>query len=182
VDAVVVVQREPEEILLDALHDTNVTLQAIKAELRGGSVNPVLLQVAGDWFDRVARIGKTVVDGQLSERLEKRVGWIAADRAQQMWALLAAVVEASALTASQRLTLWESRFEGIRAVQDGRAPARLAGDELHRFGDSLIEAAAAEKSLADGVMPWAGEDSESGSEADESGVLVPLFPDGGGRL
>jgi hypothetical protein len=182
VDPVVVVQREPEEVLLDALHDTNVTLQAIKAELHGGSVNPILLQVAGDWLDRVARISKIIVDGAVAERLERRVGWIAQDRAATCWAMLAAIVEASPLTAAQKLTLWQSRFDGLRAVDDGRAPARLSGDALHRFSDSLVEAAAAERAVAEGVR-W-GDSSESDSDIGEpdsehsdsvSGELV-LFP------
>jgi hypothetical protein len=32
----VVVRREPEELLLDALHDTNAVLTRIKADLHGG--------------------------------------------------------------------------------------------------------------------------------------------------
>ena len=35
-----VIMQEPEEILLTALHDTNATLQAIRAELHAGLVNP----------------------------------------------------------------------------------------------------------------------------------------------
>jgi hypothetical protein len=55
----VIAQREPEEILIGALHDVNATLQAIKAELSelsAGSVNPAVLPLVGDWLDRVARI------------------------------------------------------------------------------------------------------------------------------
>ena len=55
----VIVQREPEEILLDALHDTNATLQAIKAELHAGWVYHLLLCQAArtrcsDWSVRRA--------------------------------------------------------------------------------------------------------------------------------
>jgi hypothetical protein len=123
-DPVVVVQKQPEELILDALHDVNGVLQQIKADLHGGSVNPILLEVAGQWIDRLGRLGKVALDGDLSERLERRVGWVAKDRAAVCWALLAAIVEASPLTAAQRLAVWESRFDGLRAVDDGRAPAR----------------------------------------------------------
>jgi hypothetical protein len=175
----VVVQREPEEILLDALHDTNVTLQAIKAELHAGLVNPVLLQLAGDWLDRVARIGKVVVDGDLSRKLHERLGWLGQDRAAVVWAALAAITEASPLSARDKWRLWESRFDGLEAIRDGRAPFRLSGDALHRFGDGFMEAAAREEALAEG-FPWG--DSEPDLDSD-SGDRVPyLFAvDGSGN-
>ena len=88
-----------------------------------------------------------------------------------MWGHLAAIVEASPLTAAQRLDVWQSRFDGLRRIGDGLAPFRLSGDELHLFSD-LVEAAAVERALGDGVMPW----DDDGSDA---GELVPLFPDGG---
>jgi hypothetical protein len=144
-------------------------LQQIKSELHGNVVSPALLQAAGEWFDRTARVAKTVIDGDLSQKLHARIGWLAADRAATCWALLAAIVEASPLSAAQRLQLWESRFDGIRAVQDGSAPARLSGDALHRFADGLLEAAAAERVLADGVMPWDGEDSPATDDLAEGG-------------
>jgi hypothetical protein len=75
-EPVVVVQREPEELLLDALHDVNQVLQQIKADLRGGSVNPILLPLAGDWLDRLSRLGKIAVDSDLSRKLHERLGWL----------------------------------------------------------------------------------------------------------
>jgi hypothetical protein len=126
----------------------NRILQQIKSELHGNVVSPALLQGAGEWFDRTARVAKTVIDGDLSQKLHARIGWLAVDRAATCWALLAAIVEASPLSAAQRLQMWESRFDGIRAVQDGSAPSRLHGDALHRFTDSLIEAAAREQAVA----------------------------------
>jgi hypothetical protein len=110
-EPVVVVQREPEELLLDALHDVNQVLQQIKADLPGGSVNPILLPLAGDWLDRLSRLGKIAVD--LSRKLHERLGWLAEDRVATLWGHLAAIVEASPLSAQQRLTLWESRFDGL---------------------------------------------------------------------
>jgi hypothetical protein len=77
-------------------------------------------------------------------------------------------VEASPLTAAQKLALWESKFDGLRAIQDERAPFRLSGDELHRFTDSLIERSAVERAVADGIR-W---DSHSPEDEDESDVDV----------
>jgi hypothetical protein len=79
--ATVVVQKEPEELLLDALHDTNQVLQQIKADLHDGSVNPILLQLAGDWLDRLGRLAKVITDGDLSRKLYERVGVQAQDLA-----------------------------------------------------------------------------------------------------
>jgi hypothetical protein len=186
-----VVMAEPEEILITALHDTNATLQAIKAQLWELSVSaeaarPVMLDLIGDWLDRVARIGKVVIDGQLVEKLERRVGVQARDLASQLTALLAAVVAASPLSAQQKLALWESRFDGLQAVADERAPFRLSGDALRRFGDGLMEAAAREQALAEGVV-WGDDSSEPDEESDEgldevgSLVLFPSFDGNGFR-
>jgi hypothetical protein len=92
VPATVLVAREPEELLLAALHDTDAVLRQIKAELHDGSINPMLLQLAGEWLDRLGRLGKIVTDGEMADKLERRIGWIAADRAAQLTALLAAIV------------------------------------------------------------------------------------------
>jgi hypothetical protein len=178
----VIVQREPEEILLDALHDTNQVLQQIKADIQGSYVNPILLQLAGDWFDRVARIGKAVTDGDLSERLHRRVGWLAEDRAAQLTALLASIVEHAPLSAQQRLAVWESRFDGLQAVADGRAPARMLGDSTTRFTDGLLEAAAVERAVAERIT-WAEPEPEPDSDSGgESGVphLFAVPADGNG--
>lgn len=138
----VVVQREPEEILLDVLADTNTMLQAIKAEMHDNLVNPVLLQLSGEWFDRVARIAKVVTDGDLSEKLHRRVGWLAEDRAAQLTALLAAILRAAPVSAETRLAVWLARFDGLRLVADGLAPARMLGDATADFTAALQVAAA----------------------------------------
>jgi hypothetical protein len=173
----VIVQREPEEILLDALHDTNATLQAIKAELSAGLVNPILLQLAGDWIDRVGRLGKIIVDGDLSTKLHTRLGWLAEDRAATVWGHLAAVVEASPLSAQQRLVVWESRFDGLRRVADGLAPFRLSGHQVHRFTDTLIAAAAVERAAAEGWL-----EPEPDVDADSGDVGAPLLFPGNGSV
>jgi hypothetical protein len=160
-----VVMREPEEILLDALHDTNAVLTRIKADLHSGVVNPILLDLCGEWLDRLGRLGKVVVDGGLAERLEKRLGWMAEDRAAVAWAMLAAIVEASPLSAQQKLAVWGSRFDGLQMIADGRAPFRLSGDGVHRFAGVLQVTAAEEEAVAEG-------DSDFG---DDSGVPY-LFP------
>jgi hypothetical protein len=77
----VVERREPEELILDALHDTNAVLTRIKADLHDGVVNPILLELAGDWIDRLGRLGKIITDGDLSHKLHERIGWLAKDRA-----------------------------------------------------------------------------------------------------
>jgi hypothetical protein len=179
VPATVVVQKEPEEILIDVLADTNTMLQGIKDQMRSNVVNPHLLGVCGEWFDRVARIAKVVTDGDLSTKLHNRLGWMAQDLASQLTALLAAVVEASPLTAQQKLALWQSRFDGLQLVADGRAPARMLGDATADFTGSLQVAAAAEKALADGIVWPESEsdvDDESGSGSDgEVGSPVAVF-------
>jgi hypothetical protein len=68
----VVVRREPEELLLDALHDTNQVLARIKADLHEGVVNPILLDLAGDWIDRLGRLGKIITDGDLATKLHQQ--------------------------------------------------------------------------------------------------------------
>jgi hypothetical protein len=146
-------------------------------------VNPILLALAGEWLDRLGRLGKVVTDGDLSRKLYDRVGVQAQDLASQLTAMLAAIVEASPLTSEQKLALWQSRFDGLQAVADGRAPARMLGDATTRFTDGLMEAAAKEQAVAHGVM-WGEDSSESDEELDEEldevGSLV-LFPSGGGN-
>jgi hypothetical protein len=176
VPASVVLQKEPEELLLDALHDVNQVLQQLKSELHGGSVNPILLNLAGEWLDRLGRLGKVVTDGDLATKLHARKGWLAQDRSQQLWGHLAAIVEASPLSAQQKSALWQSRFDGLRAIGDGRAPFRLSGDELHRFSDGLMEAAAREQEAAEGIT-WGEVSSESESDVGEL-VLFPSHGDG----
>jgi hypothetical protein len=177
-----VVMAEPEEVLLAALHDTNATLQAIKAQLcelgtNTRAPNPALLELIGDWLDRVTRIGKVVMDGDLAEKLHRRLGWLAQDRAATVWGHLAAIVEASPLSAQQKSELWQARFDGLEMIGDGRAPFRLSGDALHRFGDGLLEAAALEKAAAEG-LPWS-DDSELDVDTDSDRVpFLFAVPDG----
>jgi hypothetical protein len=179
----VAVRREPEELLLDALHDTNAVLARIKADLHGGVVNPILLKLCGDWLDRLGRLGKVVVDGDLSEKLHRRVGWMAQDRAAQLWGMLAAVLRSAPLTAQDRLLLWNSIPTAARLVADGDEPLRLSPQEVRLFTDELEVAAAKEKALADG-LPWGEDSSESDEELDEVGALVSLrsFDSDGFRL
>jgi hypothetical protein len=156
-------------------------LARIKADLHGGVVNPILLELCGEWIDRLGRLTKIIVDGELSEKLEKRLGWMAEDRAATLWGHLAAIVKASPLSAADKLAVWQARFDGLRAISNGAFPFRLSADELHRFSDGLMEAAAREQAAAqaaaDGVV-WddSGPDSDSDGEV---GSLV-LFPSSDG--
>jgi hypothetical protein len=160
----VIVRQEPEELILNALHDTNAVLTRIKADLHDGVVNPILLELAGDWIDRLGRLGKIITDGELAEKLERRTGWMAEDRAATVWGHLASIVEASQLSAPQRQAVWEARFVGLQRIADGRAPFRLSGDALHRFGDGLMVAAAKEQAVAEGVAWGDSESPESDSD------------------
>jgi hypothetical protein len=158
VSDVVVVQREPEELLLDALQDTNAVLQQIKSELHGGSVNPVLLHLAGEWLDRLGRLGKVITDGDLSQKLRERIGWLARDRADTLLGHLAAIATAAPLTAADKLRLWESVGDGLRLIERGEMPFRFSDGERRRFTDRLQVEAAREAPLAEGLS-W-GPDSD----------------------
>jgi hypothetical protein len=171
----VLVRREPEQLLLDALHDTNMVLTRIKADLSDGLVNPILLDLAGDWLDRLGRLGKIIVDGDLVERLERRIGVKAQDIGSQLNGCLAAIVEYSPLSAADKLRLWESRWDGLEAVRDGRAPMRMLGDATVRFTDELMRAAAREEALAE-EFSWDDPEPESDSDAGE-----PLLFSANGR-
>jgi hypothetical protein len=178
-DPVAIEQQPPEQLILNALHDVDQVLRVLKNQMRDNIVDPILLEVCGQWLDRLGRLTKVALDGEVAERLEKRLGWLAADRAATVLGHLAAIVEASPLTAAQKLALWESKFDGLRLIADERAPFRLSGDALRRFSDSLLEAAAVERAVAAGVT-WGddgseSEDSEFEAEPDAGGELV-LFP------
>jgi hypothetical protein len=81
--------------------------------MRNNIVDPILLEILGDWMDRLGRLAKVVVDGDLSQKLHERLGWLAADRAATVTGALASIAEASPLSAQQKLALWESRFDGL---------------------------------------------------------------------
>jgi hypothetical protein len=55
-------RREAEEVLIDLLDDVTRILDQIKSELHGNVLSPALLAVAGEWFDRTARIAKVLTD------------------------------------------------------------------------------------------------------------------------
>jgi len=146
-------RREAEEVLIDLLDDVTRILDQIKSELHGNVLSPALLAVAGEWFDRTARIAKVLTDGDLATKLHARVGVQAQDLAATVWGHLAAIVEASLLTAGQRWELWQARFAGLELIRDGRAPYRLSNDEVHRFTTALQVAAAREAAIREG-LPW----------------------------
>jgi hypothetical protein len=110
----------------------------------------------------VARIGKTVTDGDLATKLHQRLGWLAEDRVATVFAFLAAIVEASPLSAAQRLQVWEAPYDGLKRIADGQHPFRFSDGERRRFGDRLQVEAAQESALAEGLS-W-GPDSESDSD------------------
>jgi hypothetical protein len=173
-EPVVLQRREAEEVLVDLLDDVTRILAQIKSELHGNVVSPALLAVAGEWFDRTARVAKVITDGDLSEKLERRVGARARDLGAELTGLLAAVVSFSPLSAAQKLTLWESRFDGLQAVADERAPFRLSGDGVRRFTAELRVAAAEERAAAEGPMVWP-DIPESDVDADSDDVGSPLL-------
>ena len=67
-----VIMQEPEEILLTALHDTNATLQAIKAELHVGIGESGFCWTSVYGSTGWAVSAKVVIDGELAEKLERR--------------------------------------------------------------------------------------------------------------
>ena len=73
----------------------------------------------------MARIGKTVTDGDLATKLHQRLGWLAEDRVATVFAFLAAIVEASPLSAAQRLQVWEAPYDGLKRIADGQHPFRF---------------------------------------------------------
>jgi hypothetical protein len=170
-EPVVMVQREPEELLLAALDDVNQVLSAVKSQMQNNIVDPILLEVLGDWMDRLGRLGKVALDGDSSERLEKRVGCVAADRAQQMWGMLAAVLKAAPLTAQDRLVLWSSVFDAARLVAGEREPLRLSRDEVQRFTAELQTAAAREQAVAEGIR-WDEDSPETEDDVGDVGCGV----------
>ena len=105
VEPVVVQRREAEEVLIDLLDDVTRILARIKSEIHDNGVSPVLLQVCGEWMDRSMRVAKVLTDGDLATKLHARKGWLAQDRSQQLWGHLAAIVEASPLSAQQKSAL-----------------------------------------------------------------------------
>jgi hypothetical protein len=80
---------------------------------------------------------------------------------------LASIVEASPLSAQQKLAPCESRFDGLRRVAEGQAPFRLSG---MRFTVSRMRCgvASAEERAAEGIT-WG--DSESNSDDVQRPVL-----------
>jgi hypothetical protein len=177
-DPVVVVHREPEELLLDALHDVNEVLSAIKSQMRNNLADPLLLETCGQWMDRLGRLGKVIVDGDLSQKLHERLGWLATDRASTVTAYLAAILQGSPLNAQQKLALWESRFDGLQLIADGQVPSRMLGDGTTQFTDRLKVEAAREEAVAEGIV-W-GDDIATESDSDGDGVPLVSSVDGNG--
>ena len=141
----VIVRREAEEVLIDLLDDVTRILAQIKSELHGNIVSPALLSVAGEWMDRTARVAKVITDGDLQERLHRRLGWLAEDRGSQLVALMAATVKVAPLSARDKWAVWDSMYVGIQMIKDGQAPPRMWGEETADFAEHLQEAAARER-------------------------------------
>jgi hypothetical protein len=78
--------------------------------------------------------------------------------------MLVSIVEASPLSAAQRLAVWEARYDGLKRIADGHHPFRFSDGERRRFTDRLQVEAARESALAEGLS-W-GDESESGSDLD----------------
>jgi hypothetical protein len=141
--------REPEQVLLDALHDTNVTLQAIKAQLSDGVLSPALLMVAGEWLDRLGRLGKIVIDGELEDRLEarrtRRIAIEAEARAQLLSGMLIMTLRSVPLSAADRLAVWTGFYDTLRVVVEQGIDPRMPGPEVRDFRLELERAVEAEE-------------------------------------
>jgi hypothetical protein len=107
--------------------------------------------------------------------------WLAADRAAQLWGMLAATLKAAEeLSAQDRLLLWNSVSTAAQLVVDGREPLRLSPQEVSWFTSELAAAAAEERAAAEGVVwpePEPDVDAESGDDSDPDTPY--LFPVGG---
>jgi hypothetical protein len=67
----------------------------------------------------------------LSTRLHQRLGWLAQDRSQQLWGLMAATLKAAeGLSAADRLLLWNSISAAVRLQLAEVEPLRLSPQEV----------------------------------------------------
>jgi hypothetical protein len=182
--ATVIERREPEQVLLDALHDTNITLQQIKAELSVGVVSPPLLMVAGEWLDRLGRLGKIVIDGELENRLEarrtRRIEVEAHDRADFLTGLFVRTLQSAPISATARLAAWDAFYGVLQEVHEQQVDPRLDGEQVRAFAREL-ERATAEERAAEIVEDV----EEDNAEDDDDGVLADvsyLWPGDGGSV
>jgi len=175
-DPVVVIRQEPEELLLTALDDVNQVLSAIKAQMQNNIVDPLLLETCGQWLDRLGRLGKVIVDGDLSTRLHTRLGWLAQDRSQQLWGLMAATLKAAeGLSAADRLLLWNSVSAAVRMQLSEVEPLRLSPQEVSWFTSELARAAEAERAAVGGWL-------EPEPDVDAGSDVSLLYSDNGNGL
>jgi hypothetical protein len=92
--------------------------------------------------------------------------------------MLAAIVEASPLSAAQKWELWQSRFAGLGLIRDGSRPSKMLGDATADFTAALQVAAAREQALRQG-LPW--DELKPDPDSDEADTpLVFSSSDGDG--
>jgi hypothetical protein len=81
-------RRDPETILLDLLHDSDITISKIKSELAEGGVSGPLLAVWGEWLDRVSKLSRLILDSGIRERVDERVTRISRSQSEQLLAVI----------------------------------------------------------------------------------------------
>jgi hypothetical protein len=145
--------RSAEVVLLDLLKDAEATLQHLKAnfaaEQASGAISPAIMILIGDWFDRVMRISKTVLDGNVEERLEQRRAALARSDADLITAIVFMAVTSADLSASQRVAVMDGLVDAVQQANAGAVPPMPAG-ALQRWvakarADAAREARAAEE-------------------------------------
>lgn len=156
--------RHPGEVLMSAFAASDVLLSYLLQRRAAGELTVEESTALGWAIDRAARTSKTALDANVAERMvelkQQRLEWHAKDRAEQMWGILVATVKAAPLSAQDRLLVWNSLGAGVRAIQDEREPAHLAGDELHGV-TARLELEAREEAAAAEVIVWDDSDFDS---------------------
>jgi hypothetical protein len=166
--------RHPGEVLMSAVAASDVLLRHLLGRRAAGELTADEL-VALNWaVDRAARVSKTALDANVSERLvelqEQRTTWEARDRAQQVHGLVVAALKRAPVAAADKLLVWRSLFAVVADCVESQSMPRLGGSEVQGFTRELEAAAAVE-----GRTVWRdGSDSDVDSD---TGELV-LFGDG----
>jgi hypothetical protein len=150
--ATVVERRSPETILLDLLHDGDVTLAKIKSELAEGGASGPLIGIWGEWLDRVSKLSRLIIDSGIEQRLldieETKLNHAARNQADMVQGLLIHTLRNAPLTAAERLRIWTGLYESMREILQQQVNVRVDGEQVQAFSRQLAEEAAAAEAQA----------------------------------